>query len=391
MNILHVPTWYPTEDDKLSGIFIKNHIETINSYDDNKHFLLSWHRTRYSSLKKPLSFVKGFFNSLTSPERSNQDGLQVVNFNYFNSHEQLFGSNEKRLCKKIRGIVKKISASSKIDLIHAHVTYPGGFLAMKLSRKLGIPYIISEHMGPFPFPEYREKEFLSKRIVEPVKHASRVIAVSNFQKNEIMQWTGSAAEVIPNVVDEELFNVSDKPVGSMIEFILVGILSEVKGIDILLNAVKKVADKGIHNFHISIIGSGAILDELRAQSAQLKIEQFISWKGAMDQRQIARELRESDCFISSSRHESFGVAIVEALATGLPVIATKSGGPEDIIKQNNGILVNKEDPGALAEAIIEMTGSVRKYSKTGIRSDFLDRYSTKVIAGLYNKLYREVV
>ena len=99
--------------------------------------------------------------------------------------------------------------------------------------------------------------------------------------------------------------------------------------------------------------------------------------------------RSADAFVLPSRHESFGVVCIEALATGLPVLATRCGGPEDIVDDTNGVLVPIENSHALAEGLERVM--LQEWDSTAIRTVFLHRYSTRAVSTAIRQLYDSVL
>jgi glycosyltransferase involved in cell wall biosynthesis len=98
-----------------------------------------------------------------------------------------------------------------------------------------------------------------------------------------------------------------------------------------------------------------------------------------------------DVFVLASRDETFGVVVVEAMASGLPVIATDCGGPREIITKETGILVEKENPGELARAIVSMSENLGSYNKSTIRKYALEKYGRKAFVERVDQLYQNVV
>jgi len=93
---------------------------------------------------------------------------------------------------------------------------------------------------------------------------------------------------------------------------------------------------------------------------------------------VREALQQCDALVNSSVIETFGVTLIEAMACGKPVIATRSGGPEDIVKPENGLLVTKDDVPALAQAIIQMAQTYTRYDPQRIRESVTSRYSEAV-------------
>ena len=128
----------------------------------------------------------------------------------------------------------------RIDLIHAHVTFPGGWIAMKLSRFFEIPYLITEHMGDFPFLEFRNADrTIKKTITEPLHQAQAIVAVSPSQAERIASWGFSTPRVIPNPIDGDFFkpDTAGRKVGGPFVFFALSAFKPAKGLDDLLQAV----------------------------------------------------------------------------------------------------------------------------------------------------------
>lgn len=391
MIILHIPSEYPANENPLSGIFVERHIDAISEYDrENVHIVLPLTWIIFIDIKHPLRSIKRLLN------RKRENKYKPVNYKEylvegFVSNRVLFGSLGPQYYKLIMksGIFKKIMQEG-ICLIHAHLTYPAGWIAMEISEEYDIPYIITEHMGPFPFINYRKENFSAKYIIDPVVKSSKIIAVSNYQKKEIFTYTKVTADVVPNVVElnkkQQVILKTEK-----VNFILVGLLTEVKGVDILIESVSILKNRKVSGFHITIVGSGAIESELKLMAKTQGVTDYFTWSGVQPHDIVVDMISRSDAFICSSRHESFGVAIVEALACGLPVIATDCGGPQDTVNVSNGILVAKENPEKLADGIEWMINNIGNFDRKQIMLDARDKYSKKSVAEKYLKIYKEVL
>jgi glycosyltransferase involved in cell wall biosynthesis len=102
-------------------------------------------------------------------------------------------------------------------------------------------------------------------------------------------------------------------------------------------------------------------------------------------------MRRSALLVLPSRSESFGSVLVEALACGTPVVATRCGGPEDIVADEVGVLVSKEDPEALAAALEHVLATRGSYDRARLRAHAVRHFSWDGIAGQYAQLYQDVL
>lgn len=385
MNILHLASWYPTKQSAINGIFIKKNIEAISRYDrQNKHYLLSLAEYEFVSWKQPLRLLK-FLTGKKKAMADETKGVVSLKPSFVISHQKLFGTEVKQMQRQIEKMMMKLGLS--FDLIHAHVSYPAGAIAQGINRTKQIPYIISEQMGEFPFAYLLPQK---KRITEAVLQAKQIIALSRYQQLQIKNFTVREALIIPNAVDvkmnsEELHSIAD----GIFKFVLVGLLTPVKGVDLLIEAVSLLKSQGVQQFSVTIVGSGKSEIELKQLAVEKGVEDYFSWKGICTNEETLNIVAGCNAFVCASRHESFGVALVEAMMLGLPVVATKCGGPEDTVNERNGILTANQNPVALAEGMKWMMANSSRFDKNAIIQNAKEKYSGEVVAASYLQLYQE--
>ena len=123
----------------------------------------------------------------------------------------------------------------------------------------------------------------------------------------------------------------------------------------------------------------------------LKVDSLIEWRGMVNYTDIPSLLRESHVFVLPSLGETFGVAYIEALATGLPIIASKCGGPESIVTEDNGVLVEVGDPIGLANAMKFIFENYSNFDSEKIRVDFEHRYSRFSVVNSLSVIYDNAI
>jgi glycosyltransferase involved in cell wall biosynthesis len=153
--------------------------------------------------------------------------------------------------------------------------------------------------------------------------------------------------------------------GSAVKLIAVGRLAYEKGFDLLLRALKKVSNRGVAGWELNILGNGSLREELEKLNTKLELENQVHFLGHVPN--PYPYMARSDLFVHASRWEGFGMVIVEALALGVPVIATSCpGGPKEILDSGGyGRLVPPENLDALAEAIEELIINPEERKKYG--------------------------
>ncbi|PIQ24188.1 hypothetical protein COW36_10225 [bacterium (Candidatus Blackallbacteria) CG17_big_fil_post_rev_8_21_14_2_50_48_46] len=396
MNILIIPSWYPYPQFPYSGIFVQQQASALAKNFPNDRFIISSH-CPYEFLISPRNILNAihklnvfYSQKKTSPiitEKQN-NFVEISTPSLTWSEHFLYGNLNgirKAHLKNLNYIQQKFGT---IDLIHAHVTWPAGHIGWYLAQLLEIPFIITEHMGPFPFPNkafITNKGQLTPLLEKPLNQANSVVAVSESLAKRIRALGIKRVEVIPNIVDETLFIPKEKQPSDQFQFLCVAHLSPSKGIDDLLIALAKVITQAPH-VRLQLIGGGMI-NQYKHKAESLKIDRFINFIGPLPHSETISFYQSTDAFVLPSYSETFGISYIEALACGKPIIATRCGGPEDIVTKTNGVLVDIGQPDQLAQAMLTMINQYKSYSSKQIRQDCLQRFSTSHIAQELMNLY----
>lgn len=397
-NILIIPSWFPSDESPLSGIFIKEQVEVLaRTYKDSYNFIVSkWgYNDSEVSFLKPGDALKKIGRFLITPKnRFNQgNGIYYTGSPYLNISSKIpYLGHFDRLVNVHRKNIKRAAKElGSIDLIHAHVSYPAGYLANLLSKELNVPYLITEHMGPFPFERYKKNGQPISEIDMAIKNADKVVAVSTALSDQMEEYGYNETTVIPNMVDEEAFKpeITVKQDASFRFFTLCS-LDKAKGIEDLLNAIAiwKPSKKKVH---FLIGGDGEDREEFTQLSEKLEVQDLVTWLGSLKRDEVPGYLNACNAFVLPSHLESFGIVFAEAIACGKPVIATKCGGPEMIVNDINGKLVPVMDPDALAEALKWMVENSDSFDFKKIRTDFEKRFSRKAVAKQIDSLYNSIL
>ena len=162
-------------------------------------------------------------------------------------------------------------------------------------------------------------------------------------------------------------------------FLCVARMSPEKGHALLLEAFAG-AFRGIRNVRLRLVGDGPSQAGLRQLSRQLGVAGQVDFIGALPANRVRAEMEAADVFALASNNETFGVVVIEALACGLPVVSTASGGPDHLIHRDNGVLVPCGDAPALRDALREMRGRAARYDRRVIRAEVVQRYGPDAFA-----------
>lgn len=276
------------------------------------------------------------------------------------------------------------------DIVHAHfLEY--GYYAVKELKKTGIPILITEHSSGITDGLIDDVNY--KMGCTAYKEADRLICVSNALAKQIKGKFDVEVQVIPNIVDTKVFqyNAGKKKTNGF-TFISVANLNALKRISFLVEVFADIA-KEIPDIQLILVGDGPEKSHIMEKIKQLNLEKMVFLLGQQSRKAIKNIFDKSDCFILPSAVETFGVSYIEAMASGLPVIATKCGGPEDFVNESNGILVEVDNRKELYRAMKKIIKHVKEYDSENISQKITDKYLdiriAKQIEDIYLKSKRE--
>ena len=282
--------------------------------------------------------------------------------------------------------VNRIHRLKQIDLIHVHFAYPDGIAVQWITRLLKLPYIITEHRGLLR--ESLQNPWISRQLRTAYLRAKAVITVSDFGAKVLADY-GVKATVIPNGLDLSRFSVAPAKAQPS-KLVCIASLIPAKGIDFLIIAMSILRAHGKH-YSLDLIGEGKHRPVLMELVKKLGLEQEISFLGQILPAKVESMLHDYDVLVMPSLRESFSMVIIEAMASGLPVIATRCGGPDNIVLAQTGILVEPGRAEALAEAILTMESTWEIYDPQIIRELAREHYSLDSVVQSYFNLYKSIL
>jgi glycosyltransferase involved in cell wall biosynthesis len=277
-------------------------------------------------------------------------------------------------------------------IIHAHGRFLyAGVLALAIREKYGIAYAYSEHSS------YYRRGMVPAEAIPWCKKVLDGAGVNTFvsqalkqEVEKVLQLQLPDARIVPNALDLLFETPLDRRAAQKgFIFTIIASLDHNKGFDILLNAFEKVLAHRA-DVYLNICGEGPLREEIAATIASNKRTGNIFLLGRKSRQEVVQLLDDSDAFVLASRVETFGVAIIEAMSRGLPVVATRSGGPQIILDESCGILVEPGDANALAAGIIQMLDRYQQFDKQQIRENALARYGPTRFLHTMEKIYEEL-
>jgi glycosyltransferase involved in cell wall biosynthesis len=285
----------------------------------------------------------------------------------------------------------------KYDLCHAWSGLPAGALALLLKWKRNLPYIVGLRGSDVPGYDIRYKwlyPFLSPGLHAIWQGALALTSNSYELRSLALKFRPrDAIDVIPNGVDLARFQpaeLGDKGTDEVFNILCVARLVERKGIDDLINAVAILCQKR-KNFKVTIVGRGDKETEFRNKIAQSGLESCIELKGAVLHADMPAIYKAADLFVLPSLNEGMSNAVLEAMAAGLPVIVTYTGGTAEMLR-GNGIVIPKQAPDAIARGILEIWDNYDLRRTMGNRSrSIAETMIWERVADNYVDLYERVL
>ena len=275
----------------------------------------------------------------------------------------------------------------KPDVLHAHFT-DVGYVALTLKQQINVPLVITEHSSLINKPVI-EKQLLSTATVV-YEQADAVIAVSPALANGIKDKFNIKPLYVPNIVDTNIFTYAIRPSSSTFDFVSTGNLIYGKRMDLTIEAFY-IAFRDFSDVTLTIFGEDDERAKIECIIKKYRLENRVKLMGMCSRGVIKEKLNNSDCFVLASRSETFGVAYIEALASGVPVIATKCGGPEVFVHEENGCMIPVDDLDELVSAMKYMYKSSIAFDREKISAEIKLKFSPECVSKKLLEVYKDVI
>lgn len=379
MHVLVLPSWYPTREAPEQGIYFADQVRALRRAGVRTGVVYPEHRSlRGASLA---ALRRHHFQDTFTCEK----GVPTVRRHSWNLCWRLRLGARWRTRQAVALAHRYTRRLGRPDVIHAHSARWAAAAAARLSRQWHVPYVVTEHFSGFQ----RGAAFgWEVRLARRSLHgARRVAAVSSSLKRYLLdEGLAPAVQVLPNLAAPFFFAPPSRQSGGAasseqpFRFFTLGELVRHKGHHVLLEALARGVG-GASGVRLEIGGAGPERGALERQAVRLGIGRRVRFLGRLSRPAVRRALWRADAFVLPSFLETFGVVLIEAMATGLPVVATRCGGPEDIVSPQTGRLVPPGDASALAGALNEViqrrdffqTSAIRTYTKRRFGAETITR------------------
>ena len=376
MKIFIVSRGVPSENNHTLGIF---------EHDQAKALAAGGHDVLVLSLDLR-SFRRKRKWGLASYER---DGIKVEEINVpvgAVPKSVLIGIGTCALKKLLKHAILK---HGEPDIVHSHFFDISYMTQKALDGKY--KQVITEHSS-FINTELTDSQI--RKYGSMYAKADLVIAVSRALCNRMERLFGVKAMCINNIVDTDIFKARARDGmasdGNPFGFITVANLTPNKRVDLVVDAAAGLI-KEVKNLRLTIAGDGEERSLIEKKIRKHGISSHVQMLGKIDRKKICEELSLADCFVLASNSETFGLAYIEAIASGLPVIATRCGGPEDFVGEGNGLLIERDSLNELIEAMRFMYENAKGYDHEKISKDISERFSAKNISKQISDAYARIL
>lgn len=273
------------------------------------------------------------------------------------------------------------------DIVYGHyLRYCRRALAIK--RKYGIPAVGIEHWSEMAKEDVKEE--FRQQAIETYPYLDKQLVVSDALRKNIFEKTGIDTVVVNNTYDKDFFYKERVKKDNTVRFVLTGNLRPIKRFDLVIQAVGESVSLQ-RNTKFTIIGDGPEREKLQEMIEVYHLSDIVCLAGRKTRDYIVEALQEADVYILSSHLETFGVAPIEALACGVPVIATDCGGSRSYMNEFNGLLIPANDVKAMSEAISYMIEHYMEYDRKRIAEDCKLRFSDEAIAKQLEAVFEDVI
>ncbi|MCH8567456.1 MAG: glycosyltransferase [Balneolales bacterium] len=298
---------------------------------------------------------------------------------------------------KVRGLARKMVRAvsrQKTDLIHINWLQPDGF-ALPALRALSVPILLHVHGSDW-----------YKTMLNPKHHncaevglfaADRIVVVGSQLKRDILEKFPALSgriSVLHNPVDTGYFcpgpaRLQLKPEEGTRHLLCVANISKEKGVHVLLDAFHKRNMEG--KWHLHLIGNVPVSSYSAAVVSRIRKSEFCTLHKPVPHADIREYYRAADLVVQPSLREGFGLALAEALCCGVPAVATKSGGPEDIMRPECGKMVEAGSVNELSAALDFMSRNLKDYKPETIAESTANRFAKEKIYAQLELEYQETI
>lgn len=378
MRILFITAWYPNKNNSAAGVFVREHAKAVYMSGDDVVVMYA---------EKAKAPFKGLYKIIETIE----EGIRTIRISYFPTPFRFFNYLV-YLGSILQASWKLKRMGFNPEVIHAHI-YVAGVPAALVSKIFRIPMVVTEHSTEFPRKKLTGLKILQAKFA--FKWAKIILPVSISLQQAIQEYGIKARfEVVPNVVDTRVFYFSPcaRKENQVKRLLVVSLLdiSHKKGIPHLLTALTLLRQSR-EDWYLDIIGDGPARAEYERLTLNLGINDKITFHGVKSKKEVAEFMRRADFLVLPSLFETFSVVTAEALTSGIPVLATRCGGPEEFVTKDVGLLVPPGNTEALFNGLNYMLDHLEMFNHNQISHYAAKNFSPERVGEQIHRVYLECI
>ena len=338
-------------------------------------------------------------HALGLPERDSVDGITVQRVRYGDDADETLAytgtmaeqvkasTRGKRAMLRMIGAMRRATrfrlASGDIDIVHAHWWFPAALAIGRTAARARVPMVVTSHGS-----DARMATGVTASLASfALGRAAAVTTVSQWLASRLRPLTAAPVTVAPMPADTSAFCAQAAIRATPARLLFVGRLNAQKNPSVLLRALAALPD----DVHLDIVGDGPDAGPLRALGAQLGIAHRIAWHGQQPREMMPSLYAQASCTLVPSREEGFGMVAAESLLCETPVIATRSGGLPDIVRdgETGTLLTAFDDPAPWTSAIRTIIDTPARREAMGVagRAAMVALVSPDAVAERYRAVY----
>lgn len=376
MNILHLLSWFPTPDDPTLGNFC---VRMIDALPEECHSVI-------------LSVCDG--KDTTKPfEVKEIQGAHHTHVQIYIRPPKVNAIRKLKMLRMYQYGLKYIKKHFfEPDLVHLHVAYPLGQVALLWKKLFGYKYVMTEHWTIYQ-PQNKDVLVggLKKKIVKIANNAELIMPVS-LDLQHCMEGHGvhNRFQVIYNLVNTDIFRLGEAKTENKKHILHISTLrDDAKNFSGILHVVEKLKQQR-NDFELHVIHDYEA-PEFKTFVAEHNLTDCVIFHGKKTSAEVAEAYQKADFFVLFSNFENLPCVIVEAFASGVPVLSTSVGGIAEIVSPERGILIPQGDEEALLQSMNQMLDHCREYGREAIRDYAIKTFAAQNIGRQIFEVYKEVV
>ena len=377
--VLFLCSWYPNRKNPTLGNFVQKHAEAASLLNEVVVLAIVADETIHSI--EIVENRRGEMNEvLVYFPKKNPGFLSFSKLRSFLSYRKAFDIGMRRVTQLV----------GSPEIVHLNVIYPLGYFALKVKRKTGTPFVISEHASGFQNGSNsysRSVIWMAKKVLVA---SDCVMPVSNDLGERLKKLSPNITiKVIPNVVNESIFIPSEE-LDVTNKFVHISNAFEpAKNLLGIIRTVKQLSSENA-NFSFHIISDGDVSKAHQLARELGVLNSFVFFYPTMTTQEIADFLKTCRALVLFSNFENFPCVIPEAFMAGIPVIATAVNGIPEYVNESNGILIQAKDEEGLLAAFKSLIDS-QPFQKEKLRKYAMEHFSYAAVGKSISDVYEKVL